>query len=140
MDNHVLPLDAAWQLVDKIGPIIWWTKGVAGLLVAVCILLLPQPVRRTDAAPHGVSSFEWVLVMYSRVGIIVGGHLLLFSVITPINAFGPLGDFIFFPAMATNLLCLIWCRRKSIFTVWRLKGSPEYIVVRALIAGKPSDR
>lgn len=132
------PLQVAWSFVEWLGPVIWWSKALAALAIGVVMQLLPNPVMR-GVERVGLSRAEWHLVMWSRAGALIGGLLLLLSVATPINAFGPLGDLVFYPSMAVNVLCLAWLGRAGIIGHLSRHRPPELSLFRSFfIAGRPS--
>lgn len=135
----VTPSDAAWIAVNFLGPVIWWTKALCALVVGSALQLIPLPRARSLEHPAGLSKNELRIVLWSRALVFIGGLVLLLSVITPINAFGPLGDFLFYPGMTTNVCCLLWCNRRHIIDQLRAHRPPELSALRSLIAGRKSD-
>lgn len=135
----VSPSDAAWITVNFLGPVIWWTKALCALVVGSVLQLLPQPRARSAEHPVGLSKLELGIVLWSRALVFIGGLVLLLSVLTPINAFGPIGDFLFYPGMTLNVCCLLWCNRVHIIGQLRTHRPPELTMFRAFIAGRKSD-
>lgn len=133
------PLDVVWQITTQFAAVIAWVKAIGAMVVATGLIMLPQPPRRTLDNPEGISPTEWLIVMWSRAGVLIGALNMMLSMVTSASALGPWGEAIFFPAMATNIACLMWCRRSLIWEHLKKQRSPEVTVVRALIAGKPPD-
>lgn len=133
------PSDAVWWLVRLLEPYIWWVIGLSAGIISVGFALMPIPRLRSVSAPTGVHPLAWTLAMWSRTGVIVSGILIAMSVLTPINAFGPLGALSFFPSLAVNVACLIWCNRQRVLSELKATRSPEMILIRSFIAGRRSD-